>query len=109
MVPKAEPMVAQSFSSQSFSEELNNTLIVLISKIAQPETIHCFRPFSPCNVIYKLGLFHVALSSISKVALFRVAIPAIISRLLIHTMRKSRSKSGYMAFKIDLEKADKVR
>ncbi|KAL0013397.1 hypothetical protein SO802_000466 [Lithocarpus litseifolius] len=105
------------FREKKIPDYLNRTSIVLILEIQGPETIGNFRPISLCNVVYKI---------VSKIIVGRIRpfldqlispcqaafVPgrrgvdnAIIVQELIHTMGKARGKCGYMALKIDLEKA----
>ena len=109
--------VMKVFRDRKVPEYLNHTLIVLIPKIQGPETIGNYRPISLCNSVYKI---------ITKVIVARIRphLDSLISPLqaafvpgrrgvdntilvqeLIHTMGRAKGRNGYMAIKIDLEKA----
>ena len=96
---------------------MNRTHVALIPKIQGPETLGNYRPISLCNVGYKV---------VTKIIVARLRpyldklisplqaafVPgrkginnAIIAQEIIHTLSKKRGKVGYMALKIDLEKA----
>lgn len=110
------------FVSEEEVRKVNDTNIVLIPKSEHPENIKDFRPISLCNVIYKI------LTKVLAVRL-RGIMPKIISpnqcsfvpgRLgtdniivvqeVIHSMSMKKGNLGFMAIKIDLEKAyDRVR
>ena len=97
---------------------LNKTHIALIPKIQGPETLGNYRPISLCNTVYKI---------VTKVIVARLRplldklispvqaafIPGrkgidntIIVQEVIHSITtKKRGEVGYMALKIDLEKA----
>ncbi|KAL0011105.1 hypothetical protein SO802_006213 [Lithocarpus litseifolius] len=93
------------------------THIALIPKIQGPETLGNYRPISLCNTGYKI---------VTKIIVARLRpyldklisplqaafVPgrkgvdnAIIAQEVIHTLSKKRGRVGYMALKIDLEKA----
>lgn len=95
---------------------------MLIPKVASPEHIKQFRPISLCTVTYKL-VTKVLVNRLRPflrdlIAPFQTSfIPGrqvsdniFLAQEVIHTIRKSKSKNGLMAIKIDLEKAyDRVR
>ena len=109
--------VLHAINNADIPEGWNDTTIVMIPKVENPEKVAQFRPISLCNVVYKI---------ISKVLSCRlkVILPDIIShhqsafvpgRLLtdnillayecIHTMKKKKGKSGLCAVKLDMHKA----
>ncbi|KAA3453503.1 reverse transcriptase [Gossypium australe] len=109
------------FDGNSFEEELNNSLIVLISKKECPDDFSQFRPISLCSVLYKLVMKVIANR-------FKVVFPnyifpeqagfiagrnisdnVIIAHEVIHFMRSRKGDKKWLAIKLDLEKAyDKV-
>ena len=113
--------VMRVFTSRKVPDYLNKTLIVLIPKIQGPEKIGDYRPISLCNSVYKI---------ISKIVVARLRphlenlispcqaafVPGrrgtdnvVIVQELIHSIGRAKGRKGYMAIKIDLEKAyDKV-
>lgn len=46
--------VKEVFKGKLIDQDLNNTHVVLIPKVTQPEEISQFRPISLCYVLYKL-------------------------------------------------------
>lgn len=98
-------------------KSINQTLLVLIPKTDNPQSMKNFRPISMCNVSYKIITKIIAnrlknhLSSL--IAPFQCSfIPGrhssdniIIAQENFHTMRTMRGKRGFMAVKVDLEKA----
>ncbi|WCJ31853.1 Polynucleotidyl transferase ribonuclease H-like superfamily protein [Euphorbia peplus] len=109
--------VKDAFRTGSFDPEINRTLIVLIPKKNRPETFGDLRPISLCNVVYKIITKLIAnrLKSVmpqlvlphqtSFVAGRNITDNTIIAQEAIHTMRKKTGQSGWMAIKVDLEKA----
>ena len=97
---------------------LNETLLALLPKCQNPESLNNYRPISLCNSIYKVILKIIVarirphLSSlISPVqAAFvpgrRGTDNVCIAQELLHTLdNKKKGRVGYMAIKLDLEKA----
>ncbi|OMP01255.1 reverse transcriptase [Corchorus capsularis] len=106
-----------AFSSGAFNEHLSRTLLVLIPKVANPEYTKQFRPISLCTVTYKL-ITKVLVNRLrphlaTLVAPFQssfipkrqAADDIFIAQEMIHSIKKTKSKNGLMAIKIDLEKA----
>ncbi|KAA3487383.1 LINE-1 reverse transcriptase isogeny [Gossypium australe] len=108
--------VRKVFEGNPIDPELNNTLVVLIPKVQNPDTFGQFRPISLCSVLYKLTVKVIA-------NWFKYIFPKIIvheqagfitgrsitdniilAQEVIHTMRSQKNKK-WMAIKIDLEKA----
>jgi hypothetical protein len=113
--------VRDFFLSGKMHKEVNNSLIVLIPKIQNPTSFNHFRPISLCNVVYKI---------IAKILVNRLRplLPKLISpcqsafvpgrwiaenevvvQELLHSFKKRKVKGGFLAIKLDLQKAyDKV-
>ncbi|XP_075659165.1 uncharacterized protein LOC142629055 [Castanea sativa] len=96
---------------------LNETLISLNLKCQNPETLNNYRPISLCNSVYKI---------VSKILVARIRpllsslispvqaafVPGrkgmdnvLIAQELFHALDKKKGKMGFMAVKLDLEKA----
>src|ERR1044072_3110055 len=114
--------VQQCFNDPQQVTQVNETLLVLIPKIEAPERIIHYRPISLCNVIYKIVT--KVLTNRLKRAMADLVSPnqcsfvpgrhssdnIIISQEIFHSMRFLHRKNGWMAIKVDLEKAyDRVR
>lgn len=109
--------VKKVFVDPAVISEVNQTLLVLIPKTEHPETLKETRPISLCNVIYKLVTKVIANriknnlpSIISPNQCAFVKGPhsgdnIIISHEVIHSMRNMKGRKGFMAIKIDFEKA----
>ncbi|KAL4288654.1 hypothetical protein AHAS_Ahas19G0307800 [Arachis hypogaea] len=110
-------LVKKAFVGFDLDSALFDTLVVLIPKVDNPSRMKEFCPISLCNVIYKI---------ITKVVVERLRpflqdiigplqggfIPGrgapnniIVAQEVLHFMKKTKSKKGVLAFKIDLEKA----
>ena len=110
--------VLSFLNSATLPEHLNHTFITLIPKVKNPELVSQFRPISLCNVLYKI-FSKVLANRLKKI------LPHIITehqsvftkdRLIsdniliafesLHNMQNHKSsKEGYMAIKLDMNKA----
>ena len=109
--------VKSVFEEGYVSNYLNETLISLIPKCQNPESLSNYKPISLCNSVYKIVLkilvarIRPLLSSlISPVqAAFvpgrRGIDNVLIAQELFHALDKKKGKTGFMAVKLDLEKA----
>ncbi|XP_061363867.1 uncharacterized protein LOC133307381 [Gastrolobium bilobum] len=109
--------IIQIFEDPRKVESINQTLICLIPKIDNPELVSQFRPISLCNVIYK-GVTKLVASRLRN-HMSAIIMPnqcsfvkgrhasdnIIISQEIFHSMRSKKGKKGWMAVKVDLEKA----
>ena len=105
------------FTSGRLLKEVNNSFIVLIPKVKNPSSVNHFRPISLCNTIYK---------TISKLLVSRLRplldklispsqstfIPSrwiaenqLTAHELLHSFKRRKVKGGFVALKIDLQKA----
>lgn len=96
---------------------MNDTLIMLIPKNENSETIRQFRPISLCNVAYKtitkvlinhlkplLDKF-ISLTQSSFVSGRLISNNILIYQEVLHTFKKKTGANGSMMIKLDLEKA----
>ena len=109
--------IKRIFASGSMPDYLNRTLILLIPKCQHPETFGSYRPISLCNSVYKVvtkivvGRIRPLLNKLvspvqTAFVLSRRGLDnIIIAQKLIHSIDNKRGKEGYMAIKVDLEKA----
>ncbi|KAK4254761.1 hypothetical protein QN277_010094 [Acacia crassicarpa] len=115
--PSVVAYIKHLFSNPQVIQEVNSTLIVLIPKKDHPESMGDLRPISLCNVIYKT-LSKIIVARL-KPLLPQVIAPnqcsfvpgrhssdnIIVAQEVIHTMRSLKQRKGFLAIKIDLEKA----
>jgi len=106
-----------AFRTGYFDPALSDTLISLIPKIEPPNAYKNFRPIIICNIVYKI---------ITKVWVHRlrpildtiigpyqscflsgrgISDNVVFLQEIIHYIRRSKKKKGYVTFKLDLEKA----
>ena len=120
--PNVTQLVKDVLEGRDFPTGLNDAFLVLIPKVDVPQSANQFRPIGLCNIVYKL---------VTKVIVNRLKpiLPALISptqcsfvpkrqitdniiivQEMIHSMRYKQGRAGYMAIKIDFEKAyDRLR
>lgn len=114
--------VRRFFREGELEAAVNETLIVLIQKIPNPINITQFRPISLCNVSYKIITKLIAnrikplMGDLVKetqsgfIQGREISDNVVIVQEVIHSMRHKTGKQGWMAIKIDLEKAyDRLR
>ncbi|WCJ44200.1 RNA-directed DNA polymerase (reverse transcriptase)-related family protein [Euphorbia peplus] len=109
--------VKAAFQTGSFDPDINKTTIVLIPKVTRPEDFSELRPISLCNVSYKIITKIIA--NRLKPLMPSMVLPhqtsfvvgrnitdnIIIAQEAIHSMRNKTGRNGWMALKVDLEKA----
>ena len=109
--------VQEIFATSITPGYLNETLISLIPKRPEADCLAAFRPISLCNTVYKIvtkiivnrvrNLLPNLISPLQMAfVLSRLGLDnMIIAQEIIHTISGKRGQVGYMAIKIDLEKA----
>jgi hypothetical protein len=110
--------VKEFFATGNMPDGVNDTIIVLIPKAQNPESLREFRPISLCNVIYKV--VSKCLVNRLRPLLENIILPTqsafIPGRLItdntliafecIHAIHKNKDNRGkYCAYKLDLAKA----
>lgn len=110
-------MILEIFREHVKVREVNQTLITLIPKVEQVCNIRDFRPISLCNVAYKV--ITKILAQRLRVVMGALVNPCqssfipnrqsrdniIVAQEVFHSMRRRTGKKGWMAIKIDLDKA----
>lgn len=109
--------VIPSFNGGVVLEYLNDTLITLIPKCQSPKSLNNYRPISLCNTVYKVvskiivGRIKPLISKIIS-PIQTAFVPdrkgidnVVIAQELFYALDRKKGKQGYMAIKVDLEKA----
>lgn len=115
-------MVQKRFLTGEVEAFLNKTLIVLIPKVLGSEVVSHFRPINLCTVPYKvltkvivnrlkpLMPQLVAKNQTSFVGGRHIMDNVVVAQEVIHSTKIKKGKKGWMAIKIDMEKAyDRLR
>ena len=110
-------MVRAFFHNGHLLKEMNRTFITLIPKLESPKTSHHYRPISLCNVSYKIiakilsnrvkplinKIFSLLQGAFAPGRLINTNI--MLAYEIMHPFKKKKGKMGYMAVKLDMEKA----
>lgn len=114
---KCTAFVMEAFRKRRYSEHMNESTVVLIPKTKNPESINQFRPIALSNVITKTITKIIA--NRLKLIIDKIVTPTqsafmpgrqaseniVIAQEVLHCMRNKKGCRGYMAIKVDLEKA----
>lgn len=115
--PSVCELVSRIFCEPGLVKNLNETLVVLIPKVMHPESLKNYRPISLCNVIYKIDTniiatrlkkhmsLLVAPNQCSFVTGRHNSDNVVIAQEVFHLMRTKKGNKGFIAIKVDLEKA----
>ncbi|KAL2899374.1 hypothetical protein RDABS01_024456 [Bienertia sinuspersici] len=117
VAPYVYSLVLSVLEGKGLPPHLNETFIVLLPKVEKPELPSQFRPIGLCNVVYKI----ITKALVNRIKLVLPLITAntqasfvpgrqiidniVIVQEVIHTMRRKQGSKGFMAIKIDFEKA----
>lgn len=110
-------LVKDVFKNINLPSDLNSTLLVLIPKLENPTSLRMYRHISLCNVTYKTITKIIA--NILQTILHQLVGPhqtsfvpgryimknIVVAQDIVHSMRKKTGPRGFMAIKVDLEKA----
>ncbi|PKI47068.1 hypothetical protein CRG98_032544 [Punica granatum] len=115
--PLLTSAVQSFFISGKILKEWSNTFITLVPKSKKASTFKDFRPISLCNVCYKV--ISKVIAGRLKPLLYKLISPnqiafiegrwinenGLLAQEIIHTMKTSRARKGWVTMKIDLMKA----
>lgn len=108
-------MVRRAFLGEKVDPGLNRTLLVLIPKTLEADSINQFWPISLCTMLYKVITKTVVIplrqamqilvkqNQASFIASRNITDNTILAQEATHTMKNTKSKRGWMAIKVDLE------
>lgn len=110
-------VVTSFFEFGRLPKEVNSSLIILIPKISNPSSVNNFCSISLCNVVYKIILkllvakiqlvLHKLISTCQ--SMFILGRWIIENQVVVHEMchnfKVRKVKTGFMAIKLDLQKA----
>lgn len=117
VAPSVYAMVLSVLQGKGLPPSLNETFLVLIPKLDKPELPSQFRPIGLCNVTYKIITKAIVnqikpvlplITSNTQTSFFpgrQITDNIVIVKEVIHTMKRKQGLKGYMAIKIDFEKA----
>lgn len=115
--PSICSFIKTTFQTGTFDENINHSFITLVPKRTPIETVNDFRPISLCNTTLKIITSIIAerfrpmmqkMISDTQASFLPERMAGdniILVNEILHTMRHSKAKNGYMALKVDLEKA----
>ena len=109
--------IREVFAGNTDLARINQSYLVLIPKVHMPEKLQQFRPIGLCNVIFKVvtkvivGRLKLLMPNLisevqsSFVPGRQITDNIIVAQEIIHSMRKMKGRRGFMAIKVDFEKA----
>ena len=109
--------VTAFFTNGCLPKDANDSLIVLIPKSPNPISVNNFWPISLCNVVYKIisklivaklrPLLHKIISPCQSAFIPGrwIAENQVVVHELLHSFKSRKVKNGFMALKLDLQKA----